>query len=303
MNFKLTILGSNSAIPTSDRNPSAQFVKHYNEHFLIDCGEGTQLQIRKLKIRFQKINHIFISHLHGDHYFGLIGLISTLHLLGRKKEVIIYSPAGLEEIINIQLRASDTILNFPLSFVTTNLDGLNLLFENKRIQVFSFPVKHRIPTTAFLFKEKIGMRNIKKEVLEDISIPHHWFPRIKNGEDYRDENAKVIANELLTESPSLAKSYVYCTDTLYDESIIPWIEGVDLLYHEATFLSELIDTAQKTFHATALQAAMLAKKAKVKKLLIGHFSSRYKDSKALEEEAKSVFENVVAVADGDEYSI
>ncbi len=258
MTFSVTILGSNSAIPTLHRNPSAHLLNVNERIFLIDCAEGTQLQLRKYKIHFQRIRHIMISHLHGDHYFGLIGLLTTLHLLGRKEELHLYAPAGLEEIIQIQLDASTTTLIYPLIFHPLVSGGLELAFEDERVRVHSFPLLHSIPTYGFIFKEKIKVRRIEEK-----------------------------------------RSYAYCSDTAYDERIIPYISGVDLLYHETTFMQDKAAAAVDKMHSTTVEAATIALKSHVKKLLIGHFSARYDDLMPLLEETRKVFSEAFLAEDGD----
>ena len=303
MNFSVLILGSSAAIPTGERNPTSQLVKYHNQSFLIDCGEGTQMQIRKYAAKMGGIQHIFISHLHGDHYFGLIGLLSSFHLLGRDKALWIYGPAPLKEIIDVQLRASNTVLRFPLHFVETRTDTFHLLFEHERIRVFSFPLRHSLPVTGFLFREKPGKRKIIKERIEGLNIPPAYFRRIIEGEDFTDEQGKIYRNDYLTYPPPPPRSYAYCSDTAYDERIIPFIKGVDLLYHEATFGADMQEVARERLHSTTRDAASIAKKAEVKSLIIGHFSPRYEDVGDLMKEASEIFPYVQAVADGDVYFI
>lgn len=259
MTFSLTILGSNSAIPTLTRNPSAHLLNVNERLFLIDCAEGTQLQIRRFHIHFQRIQRIFISHLHGDHFFGLIGLLNSLHLLGRKEELNIYGHPLLKEIIDIQLAASKTTLKFPLYFYPLSFSGEELIYEDDKVSVHSFPLNHSIPTCGFLFSEKSQLGKIKMEA-----------PR----------------------------SYAYCSDTLYDETIIPYIQGCDLLYHETTFMHNLAGSAKDKQHSTTIEAATIAEKAKVKRLLIGHFSARYDDLLPLLEEARTMFPNTLLAEDG-----
>jgi ribonuclease Z len=303
MNFSVTILGSNSAIPTTSRNPSSQLINHNENYFLVDCAEGTQLQLRKHRIRMQKIKNVFISHLHGDHYFGLIGLISTFHLLGRKDKLTIYAPSKLKDIVDLQLSASDTILNYELSFVDTHTDTIRLLYENPKLQVFSFPLEHSLPTTGFLFKEKKGERKIRKERIKTIDIPSHFFRQILDGDDFVDADGKLYSNAYLSSPPPPPRTYAYCSDTRFSKKISGFVKNVDLLYHEATFMEELKDVASERGHSTAREAALIAQTAKVKRLLIGHFSSRYQNVKDIENEAREVFVNTIAVDDGDVYSI
>ena len=302
MKFNITILGSGSALPTVHKNPSSQFINVQERHLLIDCGEGTQLQLRKLKLKFQKIDHIFISHLHGDHYLGLIGLLSSFHLLGRKKTITIYAPKELGSILNSHFEISSFRLGYSIKLNSTKMDTLNLLFEDKVMEVYSFPLNHRIDCCGFIIKEKLKPKGIKKKALEKYHIPIKDINSIKNGADY-NFNGQVIPNSEITIDPPTPRSYAYCSDTKYDESIINFIKNVDLLYHEATFLKKMKDRATKTFHSTTIDAANIALKANVKKLLLGHYSARYKDVLEFEKEAKTVFENVVAVNDGDIFEI
>ncbi len=303
MSFSVLILGSNSATPTLSRNPTSQVVSCGADNFLVDCAEGTQMQLMKYAVKRGKIHHIFISHLHGDHYFGLIGLLTSMHLQGREKALWVYGPPLLREIIDIQLRASNTKFHFPLHFVETRTDTLRLLFENEYLSIFSFPLSHSLPTTGFLFREKPGRRRIVKERIAGLNIPPAYFRRIIEGEDFMDEQGKIYRNDYLTAAPPPPGAYAYCSDTAYDERIIPVIEGVDLLYHEATFAAEMEETARERRHSTARDAALIAKKAAVKRLILGHFSSRYDDVSILEKEASAVFPDVSCVADGDVFDV
>ncbi len=303
MVFKVIILGSNSAIPTIKRNPTAQVLNHNERLFLIDCAEGTQLQLRKYRIRMQRINNIFISHLHGDHFFGLIGLISSMHLLGRKKELHIYGPAPLKEILDLQLVSSQTELNYPMLFHEIDPDLNELIYEDEKLTVTTIPLNHRIPTCGFLFREKQGKHRLKKDVIKSLEIPVDQFVKIKEGADFTDANGKVYKNSELTEKPSEPRAYAYCSDTSYYEPIIPIIKGVDLLYHEATFMQEKAEAAAEKFHSTAEEAATIAKKAGVKKLLIGHYSTRYDNLNDILEEATAVFPETMAAVDGKTYEV
>ena len=303
MIFKVTILGSNSAIPTIKRNPTSQLVNHNERFFLIDCAEGTQLQLRKNKIRFQRINHIFISHLHGDHFFGLIGLMSSMHLLGRKKELHVYAPAQLEDILQIQLEASQTELIYPLIFHAINPDVHEQIYEDEKLIISTIPLDHRIPTCGFIFKEKKGKRKIKKDAIRNLDISVEQFINIKNGEDITDQNGNRIMNNIITEAPHPARSYAYCSDTGYFESIIPIVKNVDLLYHEATFAHDMVEVAREKFHSTSVDAATIAKKANVKKLIIGHFSTRYDSTDDLLTEARQIFINTEVATDGKSFEI
>ena len=303
MIFNVTILGSNSAIPTLKRNPTAQVVNHNERLFLLDCAEGTQIQLRRFKLKMQRINHIFISHLHGDHFFGLIGLISSMHLLGRKKELYIYGPAQLNEILNIQLQASQTEIIYPLIFLPTDTENNTVIYEDDKLEVQTIPLNHRIPTCGFLFKEKTGKRKLIRQKIKELNISNEYFPGLKTGSDFTDENGIIHKNEEITTAPAEPRTYAYCTDTSYFEPIVPVIQKADLLYHEATFLHEKAAIAAEKFHATAYEAASIAKLANVKKLVIGHYSNRYDNLELLLEEAKSVFPNTELAMDGLSFDV
>lgn len=289
MAFELTILGSSSALPTSERYPTAQVLNASGRFFLIDCGEGTQIQIRRQKIAFGKIRHIFISHLHGDHYYGLIGLISTFNLLGIKNDLHIYSPSQLKEILQPQLNLLKAGLQFNIIFHPLNFKKPELIFEDKVIEVISFPLKHSINCCGFLFREKIKERNIKKEYIQEFNIPIAQIRAIKQGADFETENGKIIPNEQLTTPPPPPVSYAFCSDTAFHPPVVETIKEVSTLYHEATFTEEMKEWAVKTYHSTALDAAKIAKMANAGKLIIGHFSSRYKTTDQFLKEAQSEF--------------
>jgi len=292
MSLKLTILGCHSATPRSNAHPTSQYLEINNRCFLIDCGEGTQTQIRKYKIKFSKIKHIFISHLHGDHFFGLIGLISTFSLLNRQTELHIYAPKGIKDIINLQLKLSKSWINYPLHFHELDSGTSETILEDEKVIVKTIPLKHRIYTNGFLFEEKKAERKlIIDEVKKHKEIEICDFQNLKNGKDFIKKNGEIILNKELTSDPPPVLKYAYCSDTIYFEKIIPLIQNVDLLYHESTFLENKIDLAATTKHATAGQAAKIAEQAKVKKLLLGHYSSRYKDESLFLEEAKPIFKN------------
>jgi len=303
MVFNVTILGSNSAIPTIKRNPTAHLVNHNERFFLIDCAEGTQIQLRKYRIKMQRIHRIFISHLHGDHFFGLIGLISSMHLLGRRKELHVYASPKLEDILKIQLEASQTELVFPLNFHPVYPDKHYTIYEDEKLIVETIPLDHRIATCGFLFKEKLGKRKLKKELINELNIPVNEYLNLKNGSDFTDANGKTIKNDKLTMEPHPARSYAYCSDTGYYEKIIPIVKNVDLLYHEATFTHDKVDVAREKFHSTSVDAATIAEKAEVKNLIIGHFSTRYETSQELLSEAKEIFKNTRAASDGKTYEV
>ena len=287
--FNVQILGCGSALPTTMHMPSSQLVDVNGKLFMIDCGEGTQLQMRKFGARMSKLHSIFISHMHGDHVFGLPGLISSFNLLGRTAELTIYAHQELEDFINPVLNMFCKHISYNVRLVLLKRKGHHLIYENKSIQIFSFPLKHRIASTGFLFKEKEKMRHIKRDMIDFYNIPIREINDIKNGADFTTLEGEIIPNERLTTPPTPSRYYAYCSDTAYDESIVPYIKGIDVLYHEATFMESEIIRANKTAHSTARQAAEIAKLADVKKLIIGHFSSRYTDLNLLLEEARAVF--------------
>lgn len=298
MAFEITILGCGSATPTSTQHPTAQLLQMAERFFLIDCGEGTQQQLRKYQLRMGKINHIFISHMHGDHYFGLIGLISSFHLMNRKNDLHIYGPSSLKEVIDVQLRVSDTRLVYKLHFHPIEPNEEKLLFEDKRVEVHCFPLKHSIAVSGFLFKEKPKDRNIIRSKIEQYNIPLFEINKIKKGADFISETGEVISNADLTLNPPKGLSYAFCTDTAFMEKTAGFVNEVDVLYHESTFLQADIKRARKTSHSTAQQAAKVAQAANVRKLLLGHFSARYDDNSLFEKEAEIIFENVTATSEG-----
>jgi len=303
MSFEVTILGCGSASPTSYRNPSAQVVQVQDRSILIDCGEGTQMQIRKNKIRMQKINQILISHLHGDHYFGLVGLLSTFHLLGRDKELHIYAPEDLKEIIYTQLKASKTYLKYPLHFHALNFSEKCLIYEDKKIEIYSFPMRHSIEVCGFLVQEKTHPRKINRKAIDAFEVPTYKINSIKDGVDFISDDGREVPNSKLTFDPNPSFSYAYCSDTSYYPDLCDSILNCTTLYHEATFGKELDKLAKQTKHSTAEQAAMIAKKAAVGKLIIGHYSARYTDLNPLLNEAKQVFENTFLASDGMSFSL
>ncbi len=299
-NFELTILGCSSATPTSKRNPTAQLLNIAERFFLIDCGEATQIQLRRYKLKFQRINHIFISHLHGDHYLGLLGLLSSMHLLGRTTELHLYCPAELQEIIEVQYKHSETRLNYQLIYHHHTYENDVVLFEDEKVVVTSIVLNHRIPCCGFKFTEKPLLANISKDTISYYNIPVEQILPIKKGADLQLPDGSVIPNAKLVINKQEPRSYAYCSDTCYDETIIPYIKEVTLLYHEATFLHEKLERAKETHHTTALQAGQIAQKASVKKLMIGHYSARYKDLQPLLDEAKSAFDNTVLAIEGEQ---
>jgi len=301
--FELKILGSNSATPVFNRHQTAQTLQIENEFFLIDCGEGTQMQLSKYKVKISKINYIFISHLHGDHYLGLVGLISTMHLFGRTKDLHIFGPPGLAEIITVQFKYSETVLNFHVIFKVLETEKNEIILRLPNVTIETIPLFHRIACCGFLFKETPKKRRIKKELMpEGISL--QAIAQLKKGEDILDANGAIkYSVEELTWPRRKSCSYAYMSDTSYNESYLELIKDTDLLYHEATFLHELEKRAEDTHHTTALQAAQFASKAAVKKLVIGHFSSRYKDLTPLLQEAKRYFKNTYLAIEGESFSI
>jgi len=266
--------------------------------FLIDCGEGTQLQLRKYKAKLSRLNHIFITHLHGDHIFGLPGLISSLNLLDRKQDLHIYANAHLEKILTQFLSNFFVKLDFTIVYHPLNANAYELIYEDNKLTVHSFPLRHRIPACGFIFKEKLRMRNIRKDVIQYHKIPIKEIVKIKNGADFVTEEGNTIPNNALTLEPAPVTSYAFCSDTSYSEAIIPFIKDVELLYHEATFSEEDKDKAEMTFHSTASEAATIAKLANAGKLVIGHFSARYKDITPLLEQARRIFPETEAAEDG-----
>jgi ribonuclease Z len=304
MSLKLTILGCHSATPRVNAYPTSQYLEINNQHFLIDCGEGTQRQMRKYKIGFSKINHIFISHLHGDHFFGLIGLIATFGILNREKELHIYGPKGVKELINIQLKLSSSWTKYVLIFHELTSKKSELIFEDEKVTVHTIPLHHRVYTNGFLFREKEGLRKVdlsKTALYPEIDTCD--YQNLKNGKDFVLENGTVISNETLTQNPNKTKSYAFCSDTSYKPDIVPIIKNATLLYHEATFLNDREDLAKKTRHSTAKQAATIALAAEVEQLILGHYSSRYKDITAFKKEAETVFPNLILAEAGKEIKI
>lgn len=301
--FQLTIIGAGSAIPTVHRAATSQLLRYAGSQILIDCAEGTQIQLKKLKISAIRIDRILISHLHGDHYFGLIGLISSMHLLGRNKPLFVYGPPELIDILLLQLKVSGTKLNYSLVFKPLEPDGEQLIFEDDCLQCFSFPVLHRIPTWGFRIEERQAERQIKPDFIAQYQPEIAAIKAIKNGADYEDSQGNIHCNELITLPLRSPRSYAFCTDTAYHEGLLKHIQKVSFLYHEATFLQQNAQTATDTFHSTAHQAASMAKKAEVKQLIIGHYSSRYTDLDPLLKEACQVFSNSHLALDGSVFEI
>lgn len=298
MSFEVTILGSGAAIPTSRRNPTSQYVVCNDRHILIDCGEGTQMQMRQFGVRFQRITHILISHLHGDHFFGLVGLLSTMHLMGRDKGITIYGPPELEQIIRLQLEVGGAKPDFELNFIPTSSKEQRILFSDKMIEISSFPLKHRIPTTGFLIREQQKERNLNSEAIKGSGLGIAHFPKLKRGEDVLLDSGEIRKAVDYTFDPKPSHSYAFCSDTAYMPSLSEIVKGVNVLYHEATFTEKDKERAKATFHSTATQAATIAQNAGVGNLLLGHLSARYSDVDAHVNEAKAVFSETVVVEDG-----
>lgn len=304
MPFQLIILGTSSALPTSNRYPTAQVLHVSGRFFLIDCGEGTQTQMRKYKISFSRINHIFISHLHGDHIFGLIGLISTFALIGRTNDLHIYSHSELQKFVSPQIEflyANE--LPFKIIFHPLNFRKEQKIFEDSKVTVYSFPLDHRISTCGFRFEEKPALPNLIPAKIEEYQIPIRDRQRIKEGGDFIASDGRIIPHSELTKNKHQARTFAFCSDTRYNKSYIQSVRNVDLLYHEATFASDNIDLAQTTYHSTGEDAAQVALKAEVGKLIIGHFSARYKDHTVILKEAQAIFTNTEAITEGQLFSI
>ncbi len=296
--MKLNILGCYSATPRAFTNPTAQVLEINNHIFLIDCGEGTQVQLRRHKIKFNRIKHIFISHLHGDHCFGLAGLISTLHLLGREADLHIHAPKGLKESVLLQLKLGKSYTNYKLIFHELTNKESEVVFEDEKVTVSTIPLDHRVYTNGFLFQEKEGERKLDMNAILNDDIAVAYYRKLKQGFDVTNERGELVKNETMTKPPKLPKSYAFCSDTVYKEAIVPIIKNVTVLYHESTFLDQHEKLAQPTKHCTAKQAASIAKQANAGTLVLGHYSTRYGDLNLFKEEAQTVFENVLLGDDG-----
>ncbi len=302
INMKLTILGCYAATPRTFTNPTSQVLQINNHLFLIDCGEGTQVELRRNKVKFSRIKHIFISHLHGDHCFGLVGLISTFRLLNRETELHVYGPKGIKEIITLQLKLSKSWTNYPLYFHELVSKEPELIFEDDKVTVETIPLNHRIYTNGFLFKQKPGPRKLLINEILKYNIDVTLYQSVKMGKDVVSNDGKVIPNKLVTGPPEEPMSYAFCSDTAYFPAIIPQIQNTTVLYHESTFLEINKELAAPTKHSTAIEAAMIAKEANVKKLILGHFSTRYSGIQGFKEEAQTVFSNVELADDGKVFS-
>lgn len=304
MSLKLTILGCHSATPRVNANPTSQFLEIKNHDFLIDCGEGTQVQLRKYGKNFSRIKHIFISHLHGDHFFGLVGLISTFRLLNRENELHIYAPKGLKEIITLQLKITNSWTQYPLIFHELTSKKSELIFEDKQVEVLTIPLNHRVYTNGFLFKEKLGERKLNMSAINKYNeIEICDYQNLKNGKDYILGNGKLIKNNILTLNPQKPISYAFCSDTAYYPEIVPTIKNVNCLYHETTFLNDKEALATTTKHTTAEQAAKIAKQANVNQLIIGHYSGRYKSIEDFKNEAQKEFKNTYLAESGKVFKL
>ncbi|WPP53073.1 ribonuclease Z [Catalinimonas niigatensis] len=303
MAFQLKILGSNSATPAYGRHQTSQLLNLENHYILIDCGEGTQMQLLRYKAKVSRINHIFISHLHGDHVFGLVGLINTMNLNGRTEDLNIYGPYKLSDMISVQMRATHANLKFSIHFNAVDYRQSQLLLDHSLFTVHSIPLDHGIECNGFLFREKEKPRRINKEKLSpDLSVTD--ILDLKEGKDlYHPDGQLRYANEVLTLAPKKSRSYAYCSDTRYCEAILSHIKGIDLLYHEATFMHNQAEKARERYHSTTIDAASIASKARVGKLIIGHYSSRYQELEPLLEEAKTVFPDTLLALEGKDYFI
>lgn len=301
--FAVTILGNNSAIPTPDRHPTSQVITYNDQLILVDCGEGTQMQLTRYKIKRGRIRHIFISHLHGDHYFGLIGLINSMSLLGRIEPLSVFGPPELEEILQIQLNVAATTLNFELNFHPLLPNQTGVVLKEKEMEVSFFPTRHRIPCYGFSFSLQRRKRRIIPEQARIYEIPASFYSKLQDGEDYERKDGKLVKNDWVTLPPPKAKRYVYCADSIYDENLVPHMREADLVYHETTYLHDLTQRATDRFHSTTVQAATLAKMAGAHRLLIGHFSSKYTELQPFLDETQPVFPQTELALEGVTYLI
>lgn len=299
--MKLSILGCYSATPKINTHPTSQVLEINNHIFLIDCSEGTQVRLRRQKIKFSRIKHVFISHLHGDHFFGLIGLVSTFSLLNRKTELHIHGPKGIKEIICLQLKLSKSWTGYPLCFHELSSKKPQLIFEDEKVSVETIPLDHRVYANGFLFKEKPGDRKLLLEKVLNYGIDKAYYRSIKKGKDAVLEDGTVVPNSELTAPPDPAKSYAFCSDTAYKPEIVPQLQNTTVLYHESTFLESHRHLCQKTKHSTAKEAAEIARQSGVKKLILGHYSTRYDNLNLFTEEAKSIFDSVELAEDGKQF--
>ena len=303
MNIKVTILGNNSALPAYDRHPTAQVVDIREQQFLVDCGEGTQIQMQRYNIRRRRINYIFISHLHGDHYFGLIGLLTSMGLMGRTADLHLFGPPMLKDIIDLHLSSANTILPYTIVFTPLEEGTARQLVDSSHYAVHCFPVEHRIPCHGFAFTCKSGGRKLLPEKCKEYEVPAAFYPHLKNGEDYTRRDGFLVKNEWVTEPGPADKRYVYCADTMHTLSFLSHIRNADAMYHESTYLDDHRERATERFHSTAAQAAELAKAAGAKRLFLGHFSSKYQDLTAFYAEASAIFPDVEVTVEGTTYEI
>ena len=301
--MKVTILGNNSALPAFGRHPTAQVISVYGEVVMFDCGEATQIQLQKYGLKWRRLQHIFISHLHGDHYFGLPGLINSMSLLGRTLPLHLYAPADLEPIIQKILQVADTTLCYPFHFHALKEGVGEVLVDNSSFTVSSFPVEHRIPCHGFMIERKTKGRKLLPDKCREFQIPAYFYDRLKQGESYQRADGFLVQNEWVTEEGPSPKRYAYCADTLFTESYLDYIRGADTIYHECTYLHSDIEKAGSRFHSTARQAAEIARLANARQLLLGHFSSKYKDLEPFREEASEIFPNVFVTQEGVAYEI
>ncbi|MDO1500802.1 ribonuclease Z [Winogradskyella maritima] len=301
--MKLTILGCHSATPRTNTNPTSQILEIKNHMFMIDCGEGTQVALRRNRVKFSRIKHIFISHLHGDHYFGLVGLISTFRLLTREADLHIYAPKGLKEVITLQMKLSDSWTNYRLFFHELSSKNSELIFEDDQVEIHTIPLDHRIYTNGFLFKEKEGERKLDINKANEANINKAYFRKLKQGADVHNEDGVLIDNKKVTSPPKPSKSYAFCSDTAYNPDMVPLIQNVDALYHESTFVEKHKELCKPTKHSSAKEAASIAKMANVKQLILGHYSTRYDDLSVFKTEAQEIFANTELALDGKTFEI
>jgi ribonuclease Z len=303
MIFETTILGCGAAAPTGKHSPSAQVLNIHDKLFLVDCGEGTQMQMRKFKVKMQRINEVFITHMHGDHYLGLMGFISSMHLLGRKAKLTVYGPAELKAILELQLKASQTFLEYPLEVVAVDTAAKQCIYDDKSLRVYSFPMKHRIECCGYLFEEKERKPKITKESIARYGLIPSQIIQLKNGLSVVLEDGSTLEPETVCDDPEPPKRYAYCSDTAYSEKVIEAIKGCSTVYHESTFLESEAERAKSTFHSTATQAAQVAKAAGAKRLILGHFSSRYATEELFKVEASAIFNNVSLANEGMVFTV
>lgn len=301
--FDITVLGCSSALPAFGRYPSSQLMHIAGRYFLIDCGEGTQMQLRRYSLKFQRIDHIFISHLHGDHYLGLPGLLSSMHLLGRTEPLDIYADQGLADILEVNNRYSGTTLRYTVNFHPLNFSEPAILFDDDKVKISTLILKHTIPCCGFVFEEKQRPRKLMKEKIEALQIPIARLESLKMGDNYTTPEGMVIPNAELTSSPLPPRKYAYCSDTSYNPDIVPQLKGADLIYHESTFMEDMRNRAEQTMHSTAKDAAAIAKDAEAKRLLLGHYSARYKNLEPLLDEARIIFPQSHLAVEGEKYFV